>query len=346
VYAETAASGEPFALRPARERGFEGVACVDDAARAIVLYCTLWSRFREPSTKAAALSLLAFLAYMQDADGRFTNFLLDWTGEQNRTGITSIPGGPQWQARALHALACAAATFGGGEWDQRFRRGLRWVDDVAYLDVRAVCVLAALRHWEATGERASAARSISWAAEIAAHHGDDDRLLDAAGVTDGHLWGHLQEAALANCGRALDRPDLVERARLSADALLVPAAEQCATLLHLLPFDVSCVVAGLEAVAVATGDRQYRLASARARQWFLGRNSAARPVYDDVEGRVFDGIDEGRVSRNSGAESNIEGALALLRPSAVVNPGTYTVPARSCLEADTGQPGRPRTATL
>ena len=27
---------------------------------------------------------------------------------------------------------------------------------------------------------------------------------------------------------------------------------------------------------------------------------------------VYDGVDEGRVSRNSGAESNIEGGLALL----------------------------------
>jgi len=35
-------------------------------------------------------------------------------------------------------------------------------------------------------------------------------------------------------------------------------------------------------------------------------------VYDAQHGIVFDGIDNGQVSRNSGAESNIEGALALL----------------------------------
>ncbi len=28
----------------AQEAGFEGVACVDDAARALQLYCALWSR--------------------------------------------------------------------------------------------------------------------------------------------------------------------------------------------------------------------------------------------------------------------------------------------------------------
>jgi hypothetical protein len=35
-------------------------------------------------------------------------------------------------------------------------------------------------------------------------------------------------------------------------------------------------------------------------------------VYDARRGMVFDGIDHGVVSQNSGAESNIEGALALL----------------------------------
>ncbi len=80
----------------------------------------------------------------------------------------------------------------------------------------------------------------------------------------------------------------------------------------MLPFDVSCAVAGLVAVARATSDEQYATAAARGRLWFHGRNTAARPVYDRRWGLVYDGIDDGKVSRNSGAESNIEGALALL----------------------------------
>jgi len=34
-------------------------------------------------------------------------------------------------------------------------------------------------------------------------------------------------------------------------------------------------------------------------------------VYDEASGRVYDGIDGTRMNLNSGAESNIEGALAL-----------------------------------
>jgi len=71
-------------------------------------------------------------------------------------------------------------------------------------------------------------------------------------------------------------------------------------------------VSGLMAVARSTGDARYADAAARARAWFLGRNSASSPVYDHGSGLFYDGIDQGHVSRNSGAESNIEGNLAML----------------------------------
>jgi hypothetical protein len=249
---------------------------------------------------------------MQDDDGRFANFIFDWAGHRNRDGVTSHAGGAAWQARALHALACAVATFGGAEWDARFARALRWIDDKPiHLDLQAVCVLAALEHWHATGAADSAERALAWSRNIAGH-ADASRLLNAADVSEIHFWGHLQEAALAETGRALGHSDLVECARDSADALLVPAVEASFDFPTVLPFDVSCVIAGLDAVAHATSDRRYAASAARGRAWFHGRNAAAQPVYDAHRDLVYDGVDRGQVSRNSGAESNVEGALALL----------------------------------
>jgi hypothetical protein len=318
VYAEPRSSdlGAPAQMRPAQERGFEGVACVDDAARAVVLYCALYrSRPRAP-LRSAALGLLEFVAYMQDEDGRFANFILDWTGIKNLTGSTSYLGGPQWQARAVHALACGVATFGGTAWDEHFRRGVRWLDGaVPYLDVRAVCVQAAVLHWQATGEGASAQRALAWSGEIAARRDDDQCLLNARRVEPIHLWGHLQETALADAALAFGRADLLEVARASADGLLMPAVDWCHTAEHVLPFDVSCIVSGLAAVARATGEARYADAANNARAWFAGHNSAGEPVFDPGTGMVYDGIDNGRLSRNSGAESNIEGGLALLEPA-------------------------------
>jgi hypothetical protein len=314
VYAEAASaeSGPPDRLRAAHEQGFEGVACVDDAARAVVLYCALWRRHPRPAFRSAALGLAQFVAYMQDDDGRFANFILDWSGTRNLTGSSSRPGGPAWQARALHALASVIATFGGHAWDVYFQRGVRWLDDpLPYLDVRAVGVLGTVQHWLATGEPKSAERAVAWSTEIA-RASVDDRLLDAHDDATTHLWGHLQEYALCEAGIAFNKPEFIEAARRSAEAVLLPVLDWCLTAEHVLPFDMSCTVLGLAAVGRATGSGRYGRAAQQARAWFAGRNAAGEPVYDRSLGIVYDGVDEGRVSRNSGAESNIEGGLALV----------------------------------
>ena len=49
-----------------------------------------------------------------------------------------------------------------------------------------------------------------------------------------------------------------------------------------------------------------------SRVWIDGRNAAAAPVFDRQRGLAYDGIDDGRVSHNSGAESNVEAGLALV----------------------------------
>ena len=310
VYAE-ARDGD-LHMRAAAEQGYEGVACLDDAARAALLYATIWRRHHALWARAAADGLLRFVCAMQEEDGAFANFILDWNGRRNLLGPTSRPGNGPWTARAMHALAAGLAAFGDAEYAERFERGLSCLDQpTPYLDVRAVAVLAALDHWSVTGAAHVQARAQTWADEImAARIGDV--LADRAGDAAIHLWGHLQEAALACAGRAFDRPDLVRAARRSTDALLAPVVAHAFAARRTVPFDVSSVIAGLNAVAVASGEPGYARLAAEARAWFHGRNTAGLPVYDQRLGRVYDGIDDGRVSVNSGAESNIEGALALM----------------------------------
>ena len=309
VYAEAREDG--FELRVAAEQGFEGVACLDDTARAAGLYCDVWRRHGYGWARDAAKGMLRFVTYMQEEDGRFTNFVLNWEGRKNLTGSSSAPGGWPWTARAMHALACAMATFGGSEYEARFRRGLPWLDQpTPYLDGRAVCVLAALEWWVATGAAEAGDRAVSWAEEIAASR-LGDVLPDVAGNPEVHLWGHLQETALARVGRAFDRPDLTRAAQASAEAVWVPRVTRAFEAPTTMPFDVSCAVLGLSAVAEATGEARYAEQAELARDWFRGRNAAGHPMYDRRRGLVYDGIDDGRINRNSGAESNVEGALAL-----------------------------------
>ena len=309
VYAER--HDGQLTLRQAAEQGVEGVACVDDAARAVILYCAIWREHRLPWARDAAQAMLRFVCYMQEDDGRFANFILEWEGRKNLSGSSSFLGGWPWTARAMHALAVGAGALEDADCAERFRRGLVWLDrPCPYFDVRAVCVLAALEYWESTRDASIGERALTWAEEIAdAHLGD--LLPDASGDQNVHLWGHLQEVALARVGKAFARVDLVEAARASADIVFVPPVERSFAGLHTLPFEVSCAVLGLAAVAEATGEPRYATYAALARDWFDGRNSAGRPVYDDRAGLVHDGIDDGQLNPNSGAESNVEGALAL-----------------------------------
>ena len=71
------------------------------------------------------------------------------------------------------------------------------------------------------------------------------------------------------------------------------------------------VLAAMEAYRV-TGKPHYRATARRLFAWFSGSNVAGQPLYDPVSGRVFDGIaDPATVNANSGAESTVEGLLAL-----------------------------------
>ena len=296
----------------AAEQGYEGVACVDDAARAAVLYSEIWRRHKFPWARTDAEGLLQFTCAMQMSDGAFVNFIADWDGRRQLATPTSRPVNGPWHARGMHALACGLSAFGDQRYAAAFESGFPVLDrPMPYLDVRAVAILAALEFWHTTGVRHVADRALAWAEEIMTAR-TGDVLPDRAGDPNIHLWGHLQEAALARIGTALGRDDLVQAAARSADAVLAPAAERAFQGVRSLAFDVSCTVAGLDAVAAATGEARYPELAQSARAWFDGRNAATAPVYDRVRGCVFDGIDGDTINGNSGAESNIEGGLALI----------------------------------
>ena len=290
----------------ARESGEEGVACLDDAARALVLWCDLWERTRSPVARLWVDGLLAFCRWMQQADGRFLNFVLDWNGAQNVEGITSRANGASfWHARGARAMAKVWHTFGDERARADFERARAWFDaHPVGSDVRAIQVLAALDAGELTDDVAR------WCDDLASQR-RGDVLVDSHDATQPHLWGHIQEGVLAMAGTALGRADLLEIARRSADAYLVPLIDRGFDLETVQPYGAASAVFVMERLRAACADGGYDAAVLDARAWFDGRNPAGHPVYDRLAGRVADGIDGDRVNPHSGAESNILGAQAL-----------------------------------
>jgi len=297
---------------PAADIGFEGVACVDDAARAVVLLLDVWDASGSRAIRAWGESLLDFVLYMQRDDGRFVNFIRDWSGARNETGETSVAGGGFWQARGVRALAKAAVLLNDGRSTRALDRGLDVIRaEAAAPDVRAIHALTAIelvRAGRMTSLRAELAR---WAGEIAEVR-DGDVLLDSPDASAPHLWGHIQEGVLADAGALLADRRLVDVARRSALAYLAPLIESGFDLPTVQPYGVASAVYSVDRLHAATGDPLFAQLAAKARAWFDGRNTAGRPVYDRGAGRVHDGIDDGVLNPHSGAESNIVGAQALI----------------------------------
>ena len=172
-------------------------------------------------------------------------------------------------------------------------------------DIRSLHVLTARR---SRGRRRSRRDPVIRAWVAGAGRRRDGVVLKNAAYEIGapHLWAHIQEGVLASTGALLDDPalpggDRERRGRRPAGdrAGVRGAALQGVRrrLVHLLA----------DRLHEATGDDRWSAAAADARAWFDGRNMANAPTYDPVRGRVADGIDEDRVSANSGAESNIRG---------------------------------------
>ncbi|MEX2047177.1 MAG: hypothetical protein WEE03_08425 [Chloroflexota bacterium] len=298
---------------PAAERGFEGVACVDDASRALILLCDVWSATRLPRLRDWALGLLEFLLYMQLDDGRFVNFISDRSGQRNAEGVTSFPGGNFWHARGVRALARATVTLGGERTRAGLERGLehiRTARDVPS-DIRSVHVLMAMELIRTGAFDSLRADVETWCDEIAACR-RDGVLFDNPDQLEPHLWGHQQEGVLAEAGEFLGRDDLIAVARKSALSYLAPRIESGFDEPTVQPYGVASAVYSVERLRAVTGEQRFDELWRMARAWFDGRNPARGAVYDRAQGRVYDGIDQGVLNVHSGAESNVVAGQALL----------------------------------
>ena len=314
---------------PAADLGYEGVACVDDAARAVVLFLDLWEATHLPPLRSRAEALVDFLLYMQQDDGLFVNFIWDWEGRRNDTGPTSFPGGGFWHARGVRALAKAAMVLGDERATAAMARGIGPIREQRDVppDIRSVHALMTIELIRAGRMSEMRPELERWADEIAGLR-RGVVLLDNPDAAAPHLWGHIQEGVLAEAGALLGRPDLLDIGRQSALAYLAPIIESGFDEPVVQPYGVASAIYSVDRLATLTGDERFIDLTRKARAWFDGRNPANRVVYDRDAGRVHDGIDDGVLNLHSGAESNIVGAQALIDDVVKAAPGLFTPASR------------------
>lgn len=326
---------------PARD-GFEGLAAVDDAARAAVVYLRDFERTADPSSKQEALSLLTFVTAMEGGDGEYLNFI-HADGTPNRSAPTSRKSFSYWAARSLWAMGEAVRVLGPDDaaldslrpaLDRTLSRLARDVERGRLVGgsttatAEALLGLLALQQAEPTPERAAlAGRTADLLVPLAQGNADTPpwgaHLDPAEGVW--HAWGARSVQALATAGRVLARPDLIVAAQREADHLWlrfllageVPAEVSTDGGTEPFPqiaYGISPVVEGYLALADATGDPAYSVLAGLSAAWLLGANRPGTAMYDSTTGRTFDGLrgpSSEQVNRNSGAESTIEALIAL-----------------------------------
>ena len=338
------ANGPSYAPVGSPQRdGFEGIASVDDAARAAVLLLRSYEETGDVRTRESALGLLGFVVAMEQPDGEFLNFV-DSGGTPNRTVSSGKKSMSFWAARGIWALGEAHRVL-----LTRYPEGLRTLRAPLVLAVsrmrqevdagrliggsatatsEALLGLLALQQAEPSAPTAAlAARTAELLLPLAV--GNASRApwgarIDSAGA-EWHAWGDRSTSALALASVVLGRRDFLIAAQLEADALWsrfllagqIPAllrSNGSATWFPQIAYGVGPVAEGFVAIADASGDRRYAVMGGLTAAWLVGANVAGVPMYDAASGRTFDGIDGPaplRVNRNSGAESTIESLLAL-----------------------------------
>lgn len=332
----------------------EGIGCVDDVARAALVYLDHFDLTGSRESLAKARSALDFVRALRAGDGTYVNFIRQ-DGSLNTSGPTSRKGLDWWTARAFLATARGAHVF--ARIDRAYATRLardadRTVEALrTYLgprygrfdlwgpvripswfvagaaDVTALFVLG-LATLHATTPSSELRELVErYARAIEVHRlGDAGRYpyhahMPSNAVTHWHAYGAHMLEALATAGRLLGDRALLDGARLEADHFTTHLLIAGGPIWGFTPaprtfpqiaYNVSAQGQGLLALYRATGERRYGVMAALMASWLLGNNPAGTAMYDAATGRVFDGIDAGRASAASGAESTIEGLSMLL----------------------------------
>jgi len=327
---------------PARD-GFEGIASVDDAARAAVAYLRYYESHADTTARDQAIGLLDFVASMEQGDGEFVNFI-DARGRPNLAAPSSRKSMSYWAARSIWAFGVAVRVLGPDSLAAvaRLRPTLdravtRMSRDIASGHLiggsttatsEALLGLLALVRAEGSPQvRTLATQTAELLARQSAGSTSSapwGAFVDAPNA-DWHAWGARSVRALAVAAQVLARPDFAVAAKKEADGLwsrfllagAIPASVSAGGAVKWFPeiaYGVGPVVEGYLALADATGDRRYAIYAGLAGSWYTGNNPSRVAMYDERTGRTYDGIDGPspvKANKNAGAESTIEGLLAL-----------------------------------
>ncbi|MBN2091023.1 hypothetical protein JW964_15525 [candidate division KSB1 bacterium] len=225
----------------------EGIACVDDVARAAVVYLRYFKISRDSTVLAPAKRLLNFILFMQAEDGEFYNFI-DKNLKINKTGQTSQKSFNFWAARGYWVLGAGYRIF--QKIDDKFalelknaflkcqmpvdsllknfnqyklvneRKYPRWLINETGTDATAELLLGIAEFLKADTSAILSTYATQLAEGILFMQQPNGSRYTGAFLSwedIWHAWGNSQTQALAEIGMILNRKEYIDAAQREAD---------------------------------------------------------------------------------------------------------------------------------
>lgn len=225
----------------------EGIACVDDVARAAVVYLRYFELTGMDSMLPKAQRLLNFVLYLQAEDGEFYNFI-DSTYQINKTYRTSRKSFDFWAARGYWAIGLGYRIFKDKNDDYAaklegaflkckipIKKNLKfykkyieingrkyplWLVNQYGSDATATLLLGLNEFLKIEQDQELEKYASQFAEGIIEMQVEDGNIYPGAFLSwqdIWHAWGNAQTQAMASLGKTLKRPEFLQAARKEAD---------------------------------------------------------------------------------------------------------------------------------
>ncbi|MCM3717757.1 hypothetical protein [Fictibacillus phosphorivorans] len=308
----------------------EGIACVDDVARAAVVYLNHYEQTKDKTSLEKAKKALNFVMYMQADDGEFYNFIFD-DYSINTDGPTSKKSFDWWAARAMWSIGHGYKIFSKTDpaYAKELKESFLLANDalqkkvnekygeynivngykvpawIGGFDAMSNALLGLSEYYEVQkdplvkdsmlklGKGLSEYQFGSYTKyPFGAHLGWD------GSPTLWHAWGSGQSMALAKAGNLLNKKEWIESAKQEADQFfthilatgMIKEMAPTPSKDEQIAYGVNMLTQAFTEIYHATKEKKYARYAGIAASWYTGNNDANFQMYDPETGRGYDGL--------------------------------------------------------
>ncbi len=324
----------------------EGIACVDDVARAAIFYFRYFQQTSNNIYLQKGKRLIQFMLNLQAENGYYYNFIkADLIINKSRINSQAIPN--WWTWRALWAIS--EAMIISKESDPSYFNMLlheydfslkSFIKEGSFGEIisnlasdQASVLLMALTNYYTLSTDTTVEIYLNQLAQtiISTQKGDENSFPYYAFMSwrnSWHGWGNTQAYSLLKAGQALNDKRMIEAAANEVEyfypyllskkhfkSFILEINEHDSTFepFEQIAYAIRPMVwAALELFKI-NGDKKYAKQAGKLAAWLVGENVTQKPIYSEETGRCYDGINSAtKINLNSGAESTIEALLTII----------------------------------